>query len=125
MRQFEPDKDPALYRVYFSDEAMAEADSAFLWLLQHTSEAFATRWFTDLLTGAERIAAQPESYDIAPENEHYQVEVRQWTYRQAQTVYRVLFHVLPPDAGEDEGTINILHVRNARLPVIGASETQE
>ena len=65
----------------------------------------------------------PRSHEIAQENDLYDVEVRRLLYhgpskRRGGATYRILFHVIEPVEGEDEGTVRVLHIwHGAKRPL--------
>jgi plasmid stabilization system protein ParE len=102
------------YRVEISSIAEAEADSAFLRLVQVTSLSQASQWHSGLLKAIESLSTMPKRCPLAKENEYFSQEIRQLLYGQRRNSYRILFTVL-----EEVPTVRILHVRHSSQPVIG------
>lgn len=111
------DQDAGLprYLVEFTEPALLEADAAYLWFSEHMGLEYAIRWYEGLFLAAEELSSLPRTNAIAPENDIYDVEVRRLLYygpsgRRGRNVYRVLFHIIEPQADEAEGVVRILHV---------------
>ena len=110
---------PRRYAVIETDQAQAERENAFLFLLPLVGPQFAQEWYDGLLLAIAELPQFPGPLSHARDEEasaHYGYEVRRMLYhgpsgkRRARTPYRVLFTLLPPAEGEDETIIRILRV---------------
>ena len=78
------------YRVAFSDEAIKDLASSYEWGVENWGEDAAWYWYTDLKDSVQKLLASfPESQPIAPDNEEFDIEVRQMLVGR----YRILFTV--------------------------------
>ena len=120
-----PDESDFVYAVEFSDPAKAEADAAYLWLGRN-NPAFAQQWYGGLFLEAQKLSLFPKSRPLAPENELFDVEVRQALYRRGRTTYRILFFLVDADGDGREDAARILHVlHSARPPLERDREPEE
>lgn len=104
-----------IWRIEISDRAAMERESAFLRFAARDLDT-AARWLEGLIRAVAALAEfpGPRAYAIARESDRYGVEVRRMLYfgpgkRRGKSVYRVLFHVIEPDASGEAGIIRILH----------------
>ena len=84
--------------------AERDIDRTIVWILKHDPDA-AARWLRAFEVAADRIASQPQSYSLAPEDEFIDREIRQFFFRTRRgRNYRALFTIV----GEE---IQVLRVR--------------
>ena len=89
------------YQVEFSEEAVADFQSSFEWGCDNWGRETAAKWYVESRDSINRLlGAFPLSQPIAPENEEYDVEVRQMILGR----YRVLFNI-------DASVVTVLHIR--------------
>jgi len=99
------------YQVEMSDEADAELDAAYLFLLQKSPDA-ASRWYIGARAAINSLSELPRCCPLARENASYpDNEVRQLLYGTGCSAYRILFMVFDDDA----------EVRVVQLPSWGAT----
>ena len=106
------------YRVELSDEADAELDAAYLFLLQK-SPASALRWYLGAEAAIRSLSIFPRRCALARENAFYpNQEVRQLVYGTGRNAYRIVFIVF-----DDDAEVRILQFRHgARQPRQQAQE---
>jgi plasmid stabilization system protein ParE len=86
------------YRVELSDEAEAELDAAYLFLLQKSPDA-ALRWYLGAQTAIRSLSNLPHRCPLADENAFYpDQEVRRLVYGTGRSAYRILFVIFDDDA---------------------------
>jgi plasmid stabilization system protein ParE len=93
------------FEVRVSAAADAEADAIYEWLAQRAPQG-AVRWYNGLLDAIESLADFPRRCSLAPEDEHFDEEIRQLLYGKRRNVYRVLFTIRG-------NTVHVLHIRHA------------
>ncbi|NEP40582.1 MAG: type II toxin-antitoxin system RelE/ParE family toxin [Okeania sp. SIO2H7] len=94
------------YRVEITDVALAEAEEAYMWMIDQLSPETAEKWFDGLMESVESLNKSPKRCSLAPENDVFSEEIRQLLYGKGRGTYRILFTV-------SESTVYILHVRHA------------
>lgn len=109
------DADSPHYLVEFTEPALMEADSAYLWLSGLVGPESAFLWYEGLFLAAQILSTLPRAHAIAPEDAFYDVEVRRLIYhgpsrRRGRNVYRFLFHIIESQEDKSEGVVRILHV---------------
>ncbi len=72
----------------------------------------------------QKLSTFPTRCSLAPENELFDVQVRQMLYREGRTVYRILFFIVDADGDGEPDTVRILHVRHASQPHLGQTEQE-
>ncbi|HTE17794.1 MAG TPA: type II toxin-antitoxin system RelE/ParE family toxin [Armatimonadota bacterium] len=93
------------YSVQLTDQADMEVEHIYMWHSQRSPE-LAHRWYTGLLAALDSLSTMPQRRAVAREDDAFQgVTVRQLLYGK----YRILFHVVEPEEGE-EGVVRVLHV---------------
>jgi plasmid stabilization system protein ParE len=100
------------YSVSISDAAEAEMEKAYLHL-NRVSPEIAGRWYAGLLRAIATLEEMPRRHPLAREGGRYQIEIRQMLYGRGKSIYRVLFAIVEPEAGEYEANVRILHIRHA------------
>jgi len=89
------------YIVVFSDDAIAEFAASLRWGYENWGEEAAWRWYADVRSSIRKILSTfPFSQPIAPDNDEYEIEVRQMLVGR----YRALFTV-------QRKRVTILHLR--------------
>jgi plasmid stabilization system protein ParE len=97
--------------------ARQEIAQSYLWLAERSPEA-AERWFNGLYDTMGSLELFPERCPLAPENEFFDLEIREIFHGRRQHKYRILFTVC-------EGEVHVLHVRHGARRVLGESESAE
>ena len=92
------------YRVEVTDQAEAEAEEAYLWILERAPEA-AARWWNGLDAAILSLEEMPARCRLAPENDEFEEEIRELLYGKRQHRYRILFTIR-------EQTVIVLHIRH-------------
>ena len=103
------------YRIDLSEAAEAEAFAAYLWISRRSPE-FAGRWYNGLLKAIEDLVLFPRSWQAAPE---YGPNVRRMLYGTGGNRYRLLYLIIEPEEGQEEGIIRILHVYHGARQIGG------
>ena len=89
------------YSVPFSEDAIAEFASSIEWGRETWGEEEALAWYADIRNSIRQLLSSfPLSQPIAPDNNQYEVEVRQMLIGR----YRVLFNVT-------HMVVTLLHIR--------------
>lgn len=97
------------YRLIIQPPAIVDLDEAYDGIRQRAPEA-AARWFNGFVDALETLRSFPERCALAPENEYFEQEIRQFLYGRRGGVYRALFTIV----GDE---VHVLHVRHgARRP---------
>ena len=92
------------FRVEVTDQAEAEAEEAYLWILERAPEA-AVRWWNGLDAAILSLEEMPARCPLAPENDEFEEEIRELLYGKRQHRYRILFTI-------SEQTVVVLHIRH-------------
>ena len=94
------------YYVIIHPSALDDLEPAFRWIEKHASGNTALRWFDGFVQALESLETFPDRWALAPENPHFQREIRQLLYGRRSGVYRALFAI--------EGRkVHVLHIRHA------------
>src|SRR5262245_14701342 len=80
------------YRVVITATALAEIEQAFDWLAERNPRA-AEKWHASLLAAVDELEEHPLRYPLAPENEWYPGELREFLIGKRRGTYRILFEV--------------------------------
>ena len=95
------------YQVETSDEAEAELDSAYLFLLQRSPDA-AIRWYMGARAAIASLSTFPRRCPLAGGNESYpNNEIRQLLYGTGRRTYRIVFTIF-----DNDGEVRVLHFRH-------------
>lgn len=92
------------YQVIIQPSVESAIDQAYLEIFDEAPLA-ATRWYNGLVEAIGSLEAFPQRCAIAPENEHFEPEIRQLLYGRSRRKYRVLFTIL-------DDTVQVLHFRH-------------
>jgi plasmid stabilization system protein ParE len=65
------------YRVEITDVALAEAEDAYVWMMEQLSPESAEKWFEGLMDAIESLNKSPKRCSLAPENDVFSEEIRQ------------------------------------------------
>jgi plasmid stabilization system protein ParE len=98
------------YKVILTPEAIDQAEKAYRWI-QKSSPQNAARWYNRLLDKIYTLEEFPTRCSIAPENDTFDVEVRQLLFGN----YRILFWI-------DGRAVRVLHIRHGARRHLGESE---
>ncbi len=108
------------YQVELSDEADAELDAAFLFLLQRAPKA-AMRWYLGAQAAIDSLSAFPRRCPLAPEDASYpDNEVRQLLYGKGRNTYRILFTIF-----EEDREIRIMQFRHGSRQIRSQDQEDE
>lgn len=91
------------FRIVLEKQADVEIEEAYRWMAQEVSPEKAMLWYFDVIERIETLQNNPRRCPIAPENDHFPLEVRQLIFRQ----YRILFTI------QDE-EVHVLRVWHGR-----------
>lgn len=81
------------FEVRLSPRAIADAESAYLWLKKQNQE-FADDWFQGLSDALASLEQLPARCPVAPESQELDREVHQLLYRKSKrTTFRILFGI--------------------------------
>ena len=83
-----------LYRVKVSRAAVADAESAYVWMKLNYSERQATKWFNGLVDAVNSLEEFPTRCPKAPESQELGLELRHLLYGKASACYRLVFAFL-------------------------------
>ena len=92
------------YTVDVTAQAGAEAEEAYLWILERAPEA-AARWWNGLEAAILSLEEMPARCRLAPENDEFEEESRELLYGKRQHRYRILFTIR-------EQAVIVLHIRH-------------
>jgi plasmid stabilization system protein ParE len=105
------------YRVEVSARALTEARQARDWMARE-APGRAARWYEGLLDKIETLGDQPTRCPLAPENDDFDIEIRQLLYGRRRGVYRVLFTV-------HEDIVTVLYVRHGAREWLGQEKQRQ
>ena len=94
------------YQVEITDVALAEAEEAYLWMMEQLSPENAEKWFDRLIDAIESLNQSPKRCSLALENEVFSEEIRQLLYGKGRNTYRIMFTV-------SEQIVYVLHIRHS------------
>lgn len=103
------------YRVKVSPSALADAESAYLWLKEQVSDKQATKWYNGLVDAIYSLDTLPLRCPLAPESEELGVELRQLLYGKRSAAYRILFAVVWEEAEEVVRVYRVWHGARDRI----------
>lgn len=91
--------------VSISPSALADAETAYLWMRERDLE-IADQWFDGLLNAINSLERLPARCPIAPESEELGMEIRQLLYGKSKRFcYRILF-------GISQTEVNVYRIRH-------------
>ena len=90
---------------------------AHLWLAEQAPDA-ADRWFDSIYDTIGSLEIFPERCPLAPENEFFNVEIREIFHGRRQHKHRILFTV-------SESKVHVLHVRHGARLALGETAPEE
>lgn len=99
------------YRVDISPPALADAESAYLWIKERAPEK-AGEWYEGLLEAVFSLENLPTRCALAPESQEFSIEIRQLLYGKRGSVYRILFGV-SYDPETQENVVRIYRIRHS------------
>ena len=94
-----------VFRVEVTKTAEGEADEAYEWIAKYAPQA-ALRWYRGLLEAIHSLADNPERCSLAPEDEDFPEEIRNFLYGKRANKYRVIFTIRG-------ATVYVLHILHA------------
>jgi plasmid stabilization system protein ParE len=90
--------------VVLEDEARQNIDAIFRWIAER-SRSGGDRWYRTLIRALGKLAIDAERLPIASESRHFDVPIRNLTFRmRSGRTYRVLFTI-------EEDTVHVLFIR--------------
>ena len=92
------------YRVVIEAPARDDLEAITLWLAQHSEEE-ARKWYWRVKKAIESLAQSPARCPLAPENRHFDEEIRHLLHGRHRYVYRILFAIRGT-------TVHVLHSRH-------------
>lgn len=101
------DGDAPVYKVILTDVAEAEQEAALLWMAQR-SPAAARRLLGQMDRALGLLSWSPRAGVVAPDEDAYDVEVRQVSFGAGKSRFRALYHVL-----EEDRIVRVLHIRHS------------
>lgn len=102
-------------RVTTLPRAERDAQSIFDWISERTPEG-ARRWWDALEEATRRVAANPEGFGLAPENDLVACELRQFLFKTRKgRTYRGVFTIVGTE-------VRILRVRGPGQPPLEPDE---
>ena len=107
-----PEDTGIFYEVSFNDEAVAEADAAYLRRSRFTLPEEAASWYEGIFTRAGELYYWPRRYSLLPFS-GFEGEVRRIIYGRGPSAYHIIYRVFDPAEGETAGIVRVLHVRPA------------
>ena len=99
------------FQIDITRQAQAEALEIFVWKSENQSAAAATEWYNDLMRHLYSLDEMPERCALAPENDHFEDEIRQLLVGKRRQIYRVLFTIR-------RDTVYILHILNSAMDTL-------
>ena len=96
------------YRVEVTRHAQTEALETFVWKSEHQSVETAVEWYNGIMQALYSLEDMPGRYALAPEDEDFKDEIRQFLYGKRRNCYRVLFTIR-------RETVYILHIRHSAM----------
>jgi plasmid stabilization system protein ParE len=97
--------------------AVEDLTEAYLWAARESAQA-ADRWLDRFQASLQTLDHNPERCPFARENEHVDVEIREFLFGKRPCVFRVMFTV-------DGETVRILRIRRAQRRFLTRSEVAE
>lgn len=91
-----------IYHVEISVPALLELEDAYLWVAARAPRNV-DRWYGRLMKAIESLNQLPTRCGLAPENDAFDVEIRQLLFGKRRGVFRILFTI----SGD---RVRILHV---------------
>lgn len=81
------------YQVEITAQAETEIDRIFIWLSSRSPQG-AQRWYESFWTAVERLRNSPHVCSLAPEDDEFEMEIRQLFFGTRRgAVYRALFAI--------------------------------
>ena len=93
------------YHVRVTREAELEMTETFLWRSENFSAEAAAQWYNGITDALYSLEEMPRRCGFAPENEHFEEEIRQLLYGKRGSQYRILFSI----SGETVWILHVLH----------------
>ena len=113
-----------VYRLRFTDHALAEIDAAHDRLAAYNGKDAADTWEKGLFDEVAKLGTLPLRHPAPAEVARFRGNVRQVIYRRSvQNSYRVIFSV--QDESLDGPTVNVLGVRHGAAKPITRAEARE
>jgi plasmid stabilization system protein ParE len=84
-----------MFQIEITERAIADADAAHEWMVEHISVDYATKWYRELFEQIETLARQPARCPIARESAKFPEEIRELIFgkRRHKHKYRILFAI--------------------------------
>jgi plasmid stabilization system protein ParE len=102
------------YQVDVTDQADAEVEEAYLWILERSPEGAAC-WWNGLETAILSLEEMPTRCPLAPETKEFAEKIRELLYGKREHRYRILFTIR-------EQTVVVLHIRHGAREYLKGEE---
>lgn len=93
------------FRVRITREAELDMTETFNWRSENISPEAAAQWYNGIIEAAFSLEEMPGRCGLAPENEHFEEEIRQLLHGKRGSQYRILFNI----SGENVWILHVLH----------------
>jgi plasmid stabilization system protein ParE len=81
------------YRVEVTEQAQADAEAAYEWIVEHRSREQGERWYRGLLRQIATLSKSPLRCPLAGESDKFPHKLRVLLYGKRGNKYRVIFTV--------------------------------
>jgi plasmid stabilization system protein ParE len=84
-----------MYRLEITDRAREDADSAYAWMVENISPAYAEKWYQGLFEQIETLTKHPTRCPVARESSKFPEKIQELLYGKGRHKhkYRILFTV--------------------------------
>jgi plasmid stabilization system protein ParE len=93
------------FNVRITREAELDMTETFNWRSENISVEAAAQWYNGVMDKIHSLEEMPRRCGLAPENEHFEDEIRQLLYGKRGSQYRILFSI----SGETVWVLHVLH----------------
>lgn len=105
------------YRVIVQPQAERDLELVFHWISDY-SHSVADRWLDGIQTAIHGLEHYPQRCPLIPENDAFDVEVRQLLFGKRRSVYRIIFVI------RDE-TVHVITVRHGARDLLSPGDIEE
>jgi plasmid stabilization system protein ParE len=104
-----------IHDVFLLSRAEAELDAIALWLAERSPQG-SLKWLDAFAAMKRRLATNPLAFELAPENEYVDMEVRHAMFGTPRgNRYRAIFCIVGNE-------VRILHIRGPGQPILTSEE---